>query len=107
MGRVPHNKYVPMWITPHRHVTRHTLTCTIKRHNMTYIINNPIDGIRDKYDEGDPNMTITYNTRHTALYHFRMMSQMGCDVTIDNRTVTVRKVTLVARHTSRVHMRGF
>ena len=52
-------------------------------------------------------MTITYNTRHTALHHYRMMSKMGCDVTIDNRTVTVRKVTLTARHTVRVHMRGF
>ena len=52
-------------------------------------------------------MTITYNTRHTALHHYHMMAQMGCDVTIDNRTVTVRKVTLMARHTVRAHMRGF
>ena len=52
-------------------------------------------------------MTITYAKSQIALYHYGMMHHYGCAVTIDNRTVTVRKVTLTARHTARVHLRGF
>lgn len=51
-------------------------------------------------------MSITYATERTAQYHYRMMRRYGCDVSIDNRTVTVRKVTLTARRTARIHMSG-
>jgi hypothetical protein len=51
-------------------------------------------------------MTITYNTPATALFHYTALARLGCKVMIDNRTVTVRKVSLRAARVRRSHLIG-